>query len=204
MTWSSYLGHSAAQKIIIQSQTSCFKEILKTQIIRKKEAGVLKMNSMKDPYPWLKMERPQAISARILVILHLSIAYRYCVLLIVCKECTLCIHITENCTGTTHTMYHTNRIHRKIFSDTIHKNTDESKFWFSCLSCDFNLKTKITIVTQTFNNQKWHFFNIIKALLNRAIGLMSWVFANGLGDQDSIPGRFMPKTQKNGTWCHLA
>ena len=29
-----------------------------------------------------------------------------------------------------------------------------------------------------------------------AIGLMSWVFANGLGDQGSIPGRVIPKTQK--------
>ena len=30
----------------------------------------------------------------------------------------------------------------------------------------------------------------------RAIGLMSSVFANGLGDQGSIPGRVRPKTQK--------
>ena len=28
------------------------------------------------------------------------------------------------------------------------------------------------------------------------IGLMSGVFANGLGDQGSIPGRVIPKTQK--------
>ena len=32
--------------------------------------------------------------------------------------------------------------------------------------------------------------------LNRAIGLMSWVFANGPGDWGSIPGRVIPKTQK--------
>ena len=32
--------------------------------------------------------------------------------------------------------------------------------------------------------------------INRAIGLMSRVFANGLGDQDSMPGRIIPKTQK--------
>ena len=30
----------------------------------------------------------------------------------------------------------------------------------------------------------------------RAIGLMSRVFANGSGDQGSIPGRVIPKTQK--------
>ena len=30
----------------------------------------------------------------------------------------------------------------------------------------------------------------------RAIGLMSKVFANGLGDQGSIPGQVIPKTQK--------
>ena len=29
-----------------------------------------------------------------------------------------------------------------------------------------------------------------------AIGLMSWVFANGPGDQGSIPGRVIPKTLK--------
>ena len=32
-----------------------------------------------------------------------------------------------------------------------------------------------------------------------AIGLMSRVFVSGLGDQGSIPGRVIPKTQKNGT-----
>ena len=31
--------------------------------------------------------------------------------------------------------------------------------------------------------------------LNRAIGLMSRVFANGLEDQGSIPGQVIPKTQ---------
>ena len=30
----------------------------------------------------------------------------------------------------------------------------------------------------------------------RAIGLMSKVFANSLGDRDSIPGRVIPKTKK--------
>ena len=34
--------------------------------------------------------------------------------------------------------------------------------------------------------------------------LMSRVFTNGPGDWGSIPGWVIPKTQKNGTWCHLA
>ena len=32
--------------------------------------------------------------------------------------------------------------------------------------------------------------------IHQAIGLMSRVFANGLEDQGSIPGRVIPKTQK--------
>ena len=40
--------------------------------------------------------------------------------------------------------------------------------------------------------------------MNWAFGLMSRVFANSPGDQGSIPGRVIPKTKKNGTWCHLA
>ena len=32
--------------------------------------------------------------------------------------------------------------------------------------------------------------------MNRAIGLMSRMFASGPGDQGSIPGRVIPKTQK--------
>ena len=32
---------------------------------------------------------------------------------------------------------------------------------------------------------------------------MSRVFANGPGDQGSILGQAIPKTQKNGTWCRL-
>ena len=37
----------------------------------------------------------------------------------------------------------------------------------------------------------------------RIIGLMSRVSANDPGDWGSIPGRVIPKTQKNGTWCCL-
>ena len=33
-------------------------------------------------------------------------------------------------------------------------------------------------------------------MVYRAIGLMSRVFANGLGDQVSIPGRVIPKSEK--------
>ena len=33
---------------------------------------------------------------------------------------------------------------------------------------------------------------------NWTTGLMSRVFTNGLGDRGSIPGRVIPKTQKNG------
>ena len=37
------------------------------------------------------------------------------------------------------------------------------------------------------------------------IGLMGRVFANGPGDQGSVPGRVKPKTfKKNGTWYLLA
>ena len=34
--------------------------------------------------------------------------------------------------------------------------------------------------------------------ITQTIGLMSRVFANGLGDRGSIPGRVIPKTQKIG------
>ena len=37
----------------------------------------------------------------------------------------------------------------------------------------------------------------------KAIGLMSRVFANGLGDQGSIPGRVIPKTFKMVLDCAL-
>ena len=37
----------------------------------------------------------------------------------------------------------------------------------------------------------------------KLIGLMSRVIAKGLGDWDSILGRVIPKTKKNGTWYRL-
>ena len=36
------------------------------------------------------------------------------------------------------------------------------------------------------------------------IGIMGRVFANGLGDLSSIPGRVIPKDSKNGTLSLLA
>ena len=47
----------------------------------------------------------------------------------------------------------------------------------------------------------WWWWLLIRPM---TIGLMSRVFANGLGDRGSIPSWVIPKTQKNGTWCHLA
>ena len=39
---------------------------------------------------------------------------------------------------------------------------------------------------------------------NFFIGLVGRVFTNGPGDLGSIPGCFIPKTFKNGTWYLLA
>ena len=33
-------------------------------------------------------------------------------------------------------------------------------------------------------------------MLNRLIGLVGWVFTDGLGDRGSIPGQVIPKTLK--------
>ena len=44
---------------------------------------------------------------------------------------------------------------------------------------------------------KWHNTILGRSTVGfRAIGLMSRMFANGLGDFSSIPGRVIPKTQK--------
>ena len=40
------------------------------------------------------------------------------------------------------------------------------------------------------------FFEKGTTVNNRAIGLMGRVFANGSGDQGSVPGQIIPKTQK--------
>ncbi len=42
-----------------------------------------------------------------------------------------------------------------------------------------------------------NYYSFVKLHYNyRAIGLMGRMFANGLDDQSSIPGRVIPKTQK--------
>ena len=52
---------------------------------------------------------------------------------------------------------------------------------------------------------KFSYFSNIFCLIikvvhsNRAIGLISRVITNGFENQGSIPGRVIPKTQKNGT-----
>ena len=56
------------------------------------------------------------------------------------------------------------------------------------------------IVVSKFEFQ-WRYYvhfrtNTLSGLNNRAIGLMSRVFANGPGDRGSIPGRVIAKTQK--------
>ena len=47
--------------------------------------------------------------------------------------------------------------------------------------------------------KRFIFRQLLGASINRAICLMSRVFANGSGGRGSIPGRVIPKTQKNGT-----
>ena len=42
-------------------------------------------------------------------------------------------------------------------------------------------------------------YNTVHVYRDRLIGLVVRVFSNGLVDRGSIPGRVIPKTQKNGT-----
>ena len=50
----------------------------------------------------------------------------------------------------------------------------------------------------TCRDSSWNWTGYLQQIYiyNWAIGLMSRVFANGLGDLGSIPGRVIPKTQK--------
>ena len=59
------------------------------------------------------------------------------------------------------------------------------------------------IATCSIVPHRWE-FKMSEVFLLPSIGLIGRVFANGLGDQGSIPGQVIPKTQKNGTWCRLA
>ena len=63
---------------------------------------------------------------------------------------------------------------------------------FGRILASFILKNTFNVFMDQFLSDNW------------AIGLMSKVFAYCLGDWGSIPGRVIPKTQKNGTWCLLA
>ena len=59
------------------------------------------------------------------------------------------------------------------------------------------------IFTQPLRHEQYatqgHFLKKSRACFNRAISLMSKVFANGPEDRGSIPGQVIPKTQKNST-----
>ena len=54
----------------------------------------------------------------------------------------------------------------------------------------------ISITKQYIDLFDWAQINEQCWIINRAIGQMSRVFANGPGDRGSIPGRVIPKTQK--------
>ena len=49
---------------------------------------------------------------------------------------------------------------------------------------------------KTWRGKKGNQLGIVQKIQNRPIGIMVRVFANGLGDLGSIPGRVLPKTQK--------
>ena len=71
-----------------------------------------------------------------------------------------------------------------------HLNARESSFHKHLIKCknnDNNFSIKIEAIVHNVGNHR----------INWAIGLMSRVFANGLREQVSIPGRVIPKTQKN-------
>ena len=53
-------------------------------------------------------------------------------------------------------------------------------------------------VDQALNSESFDYLDYVlkSENLNRAIGLMSRVFADGPGDRGSIRGRVIPKTQK--------
>ena len=85
---------------------------------------------------------------------------------------------------------------------SILSNLDNSVIWIVsiipliCSSASLFLVTlkigsTITFMFYTFNND-----NNNLSILHRAIGLVSWAFANGPGDWGLIPGRVIPKTQK--------
>ena len=61
--------------------------------------------------------------------------------------------------------------------------------------CDLNLGYHST-KCDTIVSRIYLYLYTYMYVYYQAIGLMSRLFANGLGDWDSIPGRVIPKTQK--------
>ena len=56
---------------------------------------------------------------------------------------------------------------------------------------------------QVFQLNTNNLHTIIYYMCKQPISIEGKVFTNGLGDQGSIPGQAIPKTQINGTWCLL-
>ena len=72
---------------------------------------------------------------------------------------------------------------------------------YSTLSTSPELEPHHQMQLNNYNSiQNSTFYPLYK---NLSIGLVGRVFANGLGDWDSIPSWVIPKTQKNGTWYHF-
>ena len=70
---------------------------------------------------------------------------------------------------------------------------------YSCLIKYVTLYYCVQIYIKKSYTRLW-LFTTDYYISNRLIGQVGSVFANGPGDQGSIPGRVIPKTLKNGTW----
>ena len=84
--------------------------------------------------------------------------------------------------------------------------TASSKIWTQVavsISCDANHYTTNARSMYVFVYVRMCVYVCMHICEVPDIGLMSRVFANGLRDLGSIPGRVVPKTKKNGTWCLL-
>ena len=57
----------------------------------------------------------------------------------------------------------------------------------------------VCVYIYTYKHTHTHMYSVCVCT-----GLLGSVFTNGLGDQGSIPGQVIPKTQKIGIWCLLA
>ena len=73
---------------------------------------------------------------------------------------------------------------------------DQRIQWLKCCVTTNNNKDEDNSLK---NTQNVCFYHNLSINITDFIDLMSRVFANGPGDQGSIPGRVIPKTQKNGT-----